>query len=403
MGINLLDEQYSIFEQKILAKGIKIDEIKNKLKAQRIETPSWGYNDSGTRFKVFHQPGAARNIYERLQDAAQVNKFTGICPSVAIHIPWDKVKDFKKLKQYAKSLRLKIGAINPNLFQDDDYKLGSICNPNPTVRRKAINHILECIEIAKEVDSTILSLWFADGTNYPGQDSIRTRKKLMEDCLKEVYSLLPDNMRMLIEYKFFEPAFFHTDISDWGISYVLTKKLGEKAQVLVDIGHHPQGTNIAQIVAFLLDERKLGGFHFNDRKYADDDLTLGSINPYKLFLIYNEIVDAQKDINLKEDVELIAFMIDQSHNVKPKIEAMIQSVVNAQIAYAKALLVEREKLVKAQNEGNIIEAEQILINTFQTDVKPLLEKLRLEMGLDPNPIEAYKESKYYNKIREERG
>ncbi len=403
MGINLLDEQYSIFEQKILAKGIKIDEIKNKLKAQRIETPSWGYNDSGTRFKVFHQPGAARNIYERLQDAAQVNKFTGICPSVAIHIPWDKVKDFKKLKQYAKSLRLKIGAINPNLFQDDDYKLGSICNPNSTVRRKAINHILECIEIAKEVDSTILSLWFADGTNYPGQDSIRTRKKLMEDCLKEVYSLLPDNMRMLIEYKFFEPAFFHTDISDWGISYVLTKKLGEKAQVLVDIGHHPQGTNIAQIVAFLLDERKLGGFHFNDRKYADDDLTLGSINPYKLFLIYNEIVDAQKDINLKEDVELIAFMIDQSHNVKPKIEAMIQSVVNAQTAYVKALLVEREKLVKAQNEGNIIEAEQILINTFQTDVKPLLEKLRLEMGLDPNPIEAYKESKYYNKIREERG
>lgn len=403
MGINLLDEQYSIFEQKILAKGIKIDEIKNKLKAQRIETPSWGYNDSGTRFKVFHQPGAARNIYERLQDAAQVNKFTGICPSVAIHIPWDKVKDFKKLKQYAKSLRLKIGAINPNLFQDDDYKLGSICNPNSTVRRKAVNHILECIEIAKEVDSTILSLWFADGTNYPGQDSIRTRKKLMEDCLKEVYSLLPDNMRMLIEYKFFEPAFFHTDISDWGISYVLTKKLGEKAQVLVDIGHHPQGTNIAQIVAFLLDERKLGGFHFNDRKYADDDLTLGSINPYKLFLIYNEIVDAQKDINLKEDVELIAFMIDQSHNVKPKIEAMIQSVVNAQTAYAKTLLVEREKLVKAQNEGNIIEAEQILINTFQTDVKPLLEKLRLEMGLDPNPIEAYKESKYYNKIREERG
>jgi len=403
MGINLLDEQYSIFEQKILAKGIKIDEIKNKLKAQRIETPSWGYNDSGTRFKVFHQPGAARNIYERLQDAAQVNKFTGICPSVAIHIPWDKVKDFKKLKQYAKSLRLKIGAINPNLFQDDDYKLGSICNPNPTVRRKAINHILECIEIAKEVDSTILSLWFADGTNYPGQDSIRTRKKLMEDCLKEVYSLLPDNMRMLIEYKFFEPAFFHTDISDWGISCVLTKKLGEKAQVLVDTGHHPQGTNIAQIVAFLLDERKLGGFHFNDRKYADDDLTLGSIHPYELFLIYNEIVDAQKDINLKEDVELIAFMIDQSHNVKPKIEAMIQSVVNAQIAYAKALLVEREKLVKAQNEGNIIEAEQILINTFQTDVKPLLEKLRLEMGLDPNPIKAYKESNYYNKIREERG
>ena len=403
MGINLLDEQYSIFEQKILAKGIKIDEIKDKLKAQRIETPSWGYSDSGTRFKVFHQPGAARNIYERLQDSAQVNKFTGICPSVAIHIPWDKVKDFKKLKQYAKNLGLNIGSVNPNLFQDDDYKLGSICNPNPTVRKKAINHILECIEIAKEVDSTILSLWFADGTNYPGQDSIRTRKKRMEDSLKEVYSLLPDNMRMLIEYKFFEPAFFHTDISDWGVSYAITKKLGEKAQVLVDTGHHPQGTNIAQIVAFLLDERKLGGFHFNDRKYADDDLTLGSINPYELFLIFNEIVDAQKDINLKRHVESIAFMIDQSHNLKPKIEAMIQSVVNAQIVYAKALLVEREKLVKAQDEGNIIKAEQILINVFQIDVKPFLEKLRLEMGLDPNPIKAYKESKYYNKIRKERG
>ena len=403
MGINSLDEQYSIFEQKILAKGIKIDEIKDKLKAQRIETPSWGYSDSGTRFKVFHQPGAARNIYERLQDSAQVNKFTGICPSVAIHIPWDKVKDFKKLKQYAKNLGLNIGSVNPNLFQDDDYKLGSICNPNPTVRKKAINHILECIEIAKEVDSTILSLWFADGTNYPGQDSIRNRKKRMEDSLKEVYSLLPDNMRMLIEYKFFEPAFFHTDISDWGVSYAITKKLGEKAQVLVDTGHHPQGTNIAQIVAFLLDERKLGGFHFNDRKYADDDLTLGSINPYELFLIFNEIVDAQKDINLKRHVESIAFMIDQSHNLKPKIEAMIQSVVNAQIAYAKALLVEREKLVKAQDEGNIIKAEQILINVFQIDVKPFLEKLRLEMGLDPNPIKAYKESKYYNKIRKERG
>lgn len=403
MGINLLDEQYSIFEQKILAKGIKIDEIKDKLKAQRIETPSWGYSDSGTRFKVFHQPGAARNIYERLQDSAQVNKFTGICPSVAIHIPWDKVKDFKKLKQYAKNLGLNIGSVNPNLFQDDDYKLGSICNPNPTVRKKAINHILECIEIAKEVDSTILSLWFADGTNYPGQDSIRNRKKRMEDSLKEVYSLLPDNMRMLIEYKFFEPAFFHTDISDWGVSYAITKKLGEKAQVLVDTGHHPQGTNIAQIVAFLLDERKLGGFHFNDRKYADDDLTLGSINPYELFLIFNEIVDAQKDINLKRHVESIAFMIDQSHNLKPKIEAMIQSVVNAQIVYAKALLVEREKLVKAQDEGNIIKAEQILINVFQIDVKPFLEKLRLEMGLDPNPIKAYKESKYYNKIRKERG
>lgn len=403
MVINSLDEQYSIFEQKILAKGIKIDEIKDKLKAQRIETPSWGYSDSGTRFKVFHQPGAARNIYERLQDSAQVNKFTGICPSVAIHIPWDKVKDFKKLKQYAKNLGLNIGSVNPNLFQDDDYKLGSICNPNPTVRKKAINHILECIEIAKEVDSTILSLWFADGTNYPGQDSIRNRKKRMEDSLKEVYSLLPDNMRMLIEYKFFEPAFFHTDISDWGVSYAITKKLGEKAQVLVDTGHHPQGTNIAQIVAFLLDERKLGGFHFNDRKYADDDLTLGSINPYELFLIFNEIVDAQKDINLKRHVESIAFMIDQSHNLKPKIEAMIQSVVNAQIAYAKALLVEREKLVKAQDEGNIIKAEQILINVFQIDVKPFLEKLRLEMGLDPNPIKAYKESKYYNKIRKERG
>lgn len=386
---------YNLLAETLAGQGIDIDAVKSSLKQQHIETPSWGYGNSGTRFGVFEQPGAARNAAERLEDAATVHRFTGIAPTVALHIPWDKTDDWGALKQYAADVDIRIGAINPNVFQAQEYKLGSVCNPQPDVRRLAIEHILECVDIMQKTGSDLLSLWFADGTNFPGQANFRKRKAWMEEALSEVYDALPDATRMLIEYKFFEPAFYHTDLADWGTAYLLANKLGPKAQVLVDLGHHPQGTNIEFIVAYLIDEGKLGGFHFNCRKYADDDLTVGSINPQELFLIYTELVAAELDLDTETD---IAYMIDQSHNLKPKVEASIQSVCNLQKAYAKALLVDREALVAAQDAAELIEAESILQRAYETDVNPLLEQVRLEMGIDPHPLTAYRKSGYYEKI-----
>lgn len=386
--------------QRTLPDEIDLAKVKDRLKRQKIETPSWGYGDSGTRFQVFHQPGAARNIFEKLEDAAHVHKMTGITPSVALHIPWDKVDDYGEIVQYAQELGLTIGAINPNLFQEPEYKLGSLCHPDPAVRGQAIEHVLECIEIMNTTGSKVLSLWLADGTNYPGQDDFRKRKKRLEEALKEVYRALADGQRLLVEYKFFEPAFYHTDIADWGMATLLAMKLGPKAQTLVDLGHHPLGTNIEQIVAYLIDEGKLGGFHFNSKKYADDDLTTGSTNPYELFLIYNELVAGEDDPAVELDV---AYMIDQSHNVKPKVAAMIQSVEQIQMAYAKALLVDRRALWQAQQEGDIIGAETILRSAFDLDVTPLLVQVRQEMGVPPNPLVAHRESGYAVKTARERG
>ncbi|RKY04082.1 L-rhamnose isomerase [Candidatus Poribacteria bacterium] len=393
------EELYEALVERLKGKGIDVELVKSKLKSQRIETPSWGYGDSGTRFKVFKQPGAARNVWEKIQDAAQVHKFTGVTPTVALHIPWDKVDDWKALRQYAEDLGIRIGSINPNLFQDDDYKLGSVCNVDPRIRRKAVDHMLECVEIMKQTGSEVLSVWIPDGTNYPGQGDFRARKRWLYESLKEVYDALPEGSRMLLEYKFFEPAFYHTDLCDWGSAYLMAVKLGDKAQVLIDLGHHPHGTNIQYIVAWLIDEGKLGGFHFNSRKYADDDLTAGSIDPYELFLIYNELASAELD----PDVELnVAYMIDQSHNIKPKIEAMIQTVMTLQEIYAKALIVDRRSLREAQERGDVVGAEEILKEAFFTDVKPLLWKVREEMGLDPDPLQAYKRSGYYERICKER-
>lgn len=386
--------------QRTLPDEIDLAKVKDRLKRQKIETPSWGYGDSGTRFQVFHQPGAARNIFEKLEDAAHVHKMTGITPSVALHIPWDKVDDYGEIVQYAQGLGLTIGAINPNLFQEPEYKLGSLCHSDPAVRGQAIEHVLECIEIMNTTGSKVLSLWLADGTNYPGQDDFRKRKKRLEEALKEVYRALADGQRLLVEYKFFEPAFYHTDIADWGMATLLAMKLGPKAQTLVDLGHHPLGTNIEQIVAYLIDEGKLGGFHFNSKKYADDDLTTGSTNPYELFLIYNELVAGEDDPAVELDV---AYMIDQSHNVKPKVAAMIQSVEQIQMAYAKALLVDRRALWQAQQEGDIIGAETILRSAFDLDVTPLLVQVRQEMGVPPNPLVAHRESGYAVKTARERG
>lgn len=397
--MNTEENEYNLLVEKLEKRGVDIDGLKSRLKTQHIETPSWGYSNSGTRFAVFKQSGVARNIFERLEDAATVHKFTGIAPTVALHIPWDKTDNWDEVVDYAEELGIGIGAINPNLFQDEQYKLGSICNPDPAIRRNAVDYMLECIEIMKITESKILSLWFADGTNFPGQGDFRKRKHWMYDCLKETYDALPEGSRMLLEYKFFEPAFYHTDLADWGSSYLMSTKLGEKAQVLVDLGHHPSGTNIEQIVAWLIDEGKLGGFHFNSCKYADDDLTVGSMNPQELFLIYNELVAAELDESIDTD---IAFMVDQSHNLKPKTRASIQSVCNLQRVYAQALIVDREALSSAQENGEIIDAEEILKEAYRTDVTPLLRQVRVEMGLDPDPLKAYRESGYAEKIKVER-
>lgn len=392
-----MSKPYEILAEQLTERGIDVEWVKSKLKTQRIETPSWGYGNSGTRFKTFAYPGAARDVHEKIADAAMVNKLTGVCPTVALHIPWDKVKDWEELRQEATDLGIGLGAINTNTFQDDIYKFGSIAHPDPKVRRKAIDHHLECIEIARVLGSNALSLWYADGTNYAGQDSITGRRHRMIESLAEVYAAMPPSMRMLIEYKFYEPAFYHTDLSDWGVAFSVAMKLGPQAVVLVDTGHHAPGTNIEHIVATLLDLGRLGGFHFNARKYGDDDLIVGTSNPFELFLIYHELVNAG------EAAKDVAYMIDQSHNIEPKIEAMVQSVVNIQSAYAKALIVNRRTLAQKQAECDVLGAHRELTTAFETDVRPLLEQARVEMGIDPDPIRALRASGYEARIAEERG
>lgn len=396
----MTDRAYQLLEEQQQARGIKIDKVKEKLKSLQIETPSWGYGDSGTRFKVFQKTGVPRNAFEKFDDASQVHKYTGACQSVAIHIPWDKVDDYGKLRSHAESLGLTIGAVNPNLFQEEDYMLGSVCHADAAVRRKATNHLLECVDIAKATGSRDISLWFADGTNYPGQGHIRKRKAWMHEALSEMYSALTPEMRMLIEYKTFEPAFYHTDLADWGMSFNMANKLGPQAQVLVDTGHHAQGINVEHIVAYLIDEQKLGGFHFNSRKYADDDLIVGTTNPYELFLIFYQILEASLDDNgaVRDTVNNIAYMIDQSHNIERKIPAMIRSVLNVQTQYAKALLINHEEVRVAQEAGDVLAAEDAVRKASEFDVTPLLEAVREEQGLPANPMAAYLESGYEESI-----
>jgi len=392
-----VQQDYARLVETLEAKGINVEQVKAALKAQHIETPSWGYGNSGTRFKTFPWPGAARNVYEKLEDAAYIHRLTGIAPSVAVHIPWDKVDDYDALKQYASEQGVSIGAVNPNVFQDEQYKLGSITHPSPAVREEAVAHLIECCEIMRKTGSTILSLWFADGTNYSGQDSISGRKQRMEAALQQTYAHLPENGRMLIEYKFFEPAFYHTDLADWGMAYATALKLGAKAEVLVDTGHHAQGTNIAHIVAFLLDEGRLGGFHLNARRYADDDLIVGSNNPFELFEIYTELVAAG------DKARNVAYMIDQSHNIEPKLEAMLVSVLNCQTAYAKALIVDYLTLTARQQAGDVLGAHGVLVDAFETDVRPLLAQVREELGRPANPLAAYRADSYAARVAEKRG
>ncbi|ANS69867.1 sugar isomerase [Streptomyces lincolnensis] len=370
--------------------------VKSALRTQAVETPSWAYGNSGTRFKVFAQAGVPRDPWEKLADAAKVHEFTGVAPTVALHIPWDKVEDYGKLAKHAEEHGVKLGAINSNTFQDDDYKLGSICHPDAAVRRKAIGHLLECVDIMDATGSTDLKLWFADGTNYPGQDDIRERQDRLAEGLAEVYQRLGEGQRMLLEYKFFEPAFYATDVPDWGTAYAHCLKLGEKAQVVVDTGHHAPGTNIEFIVATLLREGKLGGFDFNSRFYADDDLMVGAADPFQLFRIMYEVV---RGGGFGPDV---AFMLDQCHNIEAKIPAIIRSVMNVQEATAKALLVDRSALDAAQRAGDVLEANAVIMDAYNTDVRPLLASLREDMDLDPDPIAAYRRSGWAQKIAEER-
>jgi len=368
------------------------------LKAQRIELPSWAFGNSGTRFKVFAQPGVPRSPFEKIADAAQVHAHTGVAPSVALHIPWDRVDDYAELAHHAAELGVRLGAINSNVFQDDDYKLGSVTNPDPAVRRKATAHLLECVDIMDVTGSTDLKLWFSDGTNYPGQDSIIDRQHRLADALAEVYQRLGANQRMLLEYKLFEPAFYTTDVPDWGTAYAHCLKLGPRAQVCVDTGHHAPGTNIEFIVAFLLGEGRLGAFDFNSRFYADDDLMVGAADPFQLFRIMHEVVSGD---GLSERAG-IAFMLDQCHNIEPKIPGQIRSVMNVQEATAKALLVDRAALTATALAGDVLGANAVLMDAYNTDVRPLLADLRTDMGLDPDPMAAYARSGYAERIVAER-
>lgn len=401
----MTDREFAWFEQKQKDRGIDLATARARLEAFRIETPSWGYADQGTKFRTFHCQGAARNAFEKLADAAAVHRYTGACPSVAIHIPWDKVDNYEQMIGFASEKGIAIGAVNPNLFQEHEYMLGSVTNYNATVRRQAVDHLLECVDIARTVGSKSLSLWFADGTNYPGQAPLRQRVNWMHECLAEMYGAMDSDMRMLIEYKFYEPAFYHTDLADWGMAFNMANKLGPQAEVLVDTGHHAQGTNIEHIVAYLLNERKLGGFHFNSRKYGDDDLIVGSTNPYELFLIFYQILDAAQDCDpaIVRAAESIAYMIDQSHNIEEKIPAMIRSVLNVQTQYAKALLINFDEVREAQEKQDALGAENAVRSAYEQDVTPFLEAYREERGLPADPMKAFLASGELAKLRSERG
>jgi L-rhamnose isomerase / sugar isomerase len=374
--------------------SIQTDDVAGALRALVIETPSWGYGDSGTRFATFPQPGRPRDVFERVDDAAQVHRLTGTAGAVALHFPWDAVDDLGALRAHIEESGLRVGAVNPNLFQDPDYKLGSITHPDARVREKAIAHLLECVEIARGLGATAQSLWFADGTNYPGQDDLRARRRRLLDALARVYAELPEDQELLLEYKLFEPAFYATDLADWGSAVLACQRLGERARVLVDLGHHAQGVNIEQIVALLDEEGRLGGFHFNNRKYADDDLIVGSVNPFELFLVFCELAASPRGMP--------RLTIDQAHNVEAKVEAMVLSVVNLQEAYAKALLVDRAALQEAQRAGDVLRGHEVLLDAFRTDVRPLCAKARAELGAEPDPVAALRASGYAERIAAER-
>ncbi len=380
---------------------MSMEQISAVLDFFKIELPSWGFADTGTRFGKFLQDAAAVTVDEKMADAGHVHKLTGSCPTVAVHVLWDfpSGRTAAEISALAAAAGIKIGSINPNVFQDQQYRWGSLCNRDPAVRQAAISHIKDSVKIGRETGSGLLSLWLADGLNYPGQADIIARKKWLADALKTVHGMLPPEMTMLVEYKPFEPAFYATDIADWGMALLLAKAAGPRAKVLVDTGHHYQATNIEQIVAWLLDENMLGGFHFNDRKYADDDLTIGSIDPYQIFRIFHEIHNHHFRTG---SLPRIAYMVDQSHNLKPKIEAMIQTVDMAQQLYIKAAIVDRKKLAAAQAAEDVVASENLLRDAYLTDVRPLLAEWRKSRQLPADPLAAHRDSGYEKRIAAQR-
>ena len=373
-------------------------DVLRRLEDQEIEVPSWAFGNSGTRFKVFAQPGVPRDPFEKLADAAQVHAMTGLAPSVALHIPWDDVDDFAKLGEHAASLGLRLGTINSNTFQDDVYKLGSLAHPDASVRQRAIDHHFRCIEIMHETGSSDLKIWLADGTNYPGQDDIRGRQERLAEALATIYARLDETQRLVLEYKFFEPAFYHMDVPDWGTSYVHCASLGSRAVVCLDTGHHAPGTNIEFIVAQLLRLGKLGSFDFNSRFYADDDLIVGAADPFQLFRILHEV-------NRGGGFEAssgVVFMLDQCHNIEPKVPGQIRSVLNVQEMTARALSVDADALTAAQRDGDVLGANQVLMDAFYTDVRPALADWREQRGLPRDPLAAYAASGYQAEIESSR-
>lgn len=372
------------------------------LDAFHIELPSWGFANTGTRFGKFQQSAAASTIAEKFADAGEVQRLTGVTPSLALHVLWDLpngVADAPKIRELASQYGVRAGSINPNLFQDQEYKFGSLCNPNTEIREKAIAHLIDSVEIGKALNAPEVSVWVSDGSNYPGSQSMRRRIVWLQEALKRAHDKMSPEQIMLVEYKPFEPAFYHTDIADWGMAYELARSAGPQARVLVDTGHHYQGTNIEQIVAWLLHLGMLGGFHFNDRKYADDDLTLGSIDPYQVFRIFHEIF---VETETRKGAKLPAFMVDQSHNLKPKMEAMVQTVMTAQELYAKAALVDHEALNELQDSCKLVDAEELFRSAFWQDVRPIVAEWREQHGLPANPLQALRESGYVERITNER-
>jgi L-rhamnose isomerase / sugar isomerase len=393
-------KSYDLLVEGLGEKGISIKNVKQRLKEQVIELPSWAVGNSGTRYGTFRDAGAAVTIWDKIDDCAEIQKRVGICPSMASHVLWDVTEDGKytPVREYAENQGMSIGTVHPNTFMGQQFRFGSICNPFSEVRQSTIDHFRDCVRITREMGSKAIGIWLADGTNYPGQDNLRERKHRLEEGLQSLYQVMDSDMTLFVEYKPFEPAFYTTDIMDWGMSYQVCKKLGERAKVLVDLGHHLPQVNIEQIIAILLDEGKLGGFHLNNHKYADDDLMVGSINPFELYLIYCQLAE-----NLKEGQgDKICYMLDQSHNIESSIEGIIQSVMNAQTAFAKALILDRDTLRGFQQEGDVMMANRIVMESYETDVQPLIRQVRFEMELEPDPLISYRRGGYAEKIAQKR-
>ena len=372
-------------------------QILSILDAQGIELPSWAFGNSGTRFRVFGTPGTPRDPYEKIADAAQVNRYTALAPSVALHIPWDTVDSYDDLRRHAEDLGVALGTINSNTFQDEDYKFGALTHHDDRIRQKAIDHHFTCIDIMDATGSRDLKIWLAEGLNYPGQNDMRARQDRLQDSLQQIYARLGDEQRLVLEYKFFEPAFYHTDVPDWGTSYAQVASLGDKAMVCLDTGHHAPGTNIEFIVMQLLRLGKLGSFDFNSRFYADDDLIVGAADPFQLFRILFEVIRGG-GLNNPD----VTFMLDQCHNIEDKIPGQIRSVLNVQEMTARALLVDREALDAAQASNDVLAANAVFMDAFYTDVRPALAQWRESRGLPADPMAAYAASGYQQQIAAER-